>query len=133
MGRSHKYIPVHDIVHQFGHSVAKTLPGFHAFTDCGTVSSFHGKRAKTCWDIFQLYYEFIPAFRVRSEISPTKEDIDAISPLLNKFTARLYQNNNEFQGVDSLRHLLIHKEKSFDNMPPGSDSLKLKYYRAEYQ
>ena len=68
-----------------------------------------------------------------SEISPTKEDIDDIFPLLNKFTARLYQNNGEFQGVDSLRHLLIHKGKSFDSMPPGSDSLKLKYYRAEYQ
>ena len=68
-----------------------------------------------------------------SEISPIKEDIDDIFPLLNKFTARLYQNNGEFQGVDSLRHLLIHKGKSFDSMPPGSDSLKLKSYRAEYQ
>ena len=133
MGRSHKYIPVHDIVHLFGHSVAKTLPGFHTFTGCDTVSSFHGERKEPCWDIFQLYSEFIPAFRVLSEISPTKEDIDAIFPLLNKFTARLYQNNGEFQGVDSLRHLLIHKVKSFDSMRPGIDSLKLKSYRAEYQ
>ena len=133
MGRSHKYIPVHDIVHLFGHSVAKTLPGFHTFTGCDTVSSFHGERKEPCWDIFQLYSEFIPAFRVLSEISPTKEDIDAIFPLLNKFTARLYQNNDEFQGVDSLRHLLIHKVKSFDSMRPGIDSLKLKSYRAEYQ
>ena len=89
---------------------------------------------KPCWDIFQLFSEFIPAFRVLSEISPTKEDIDAIFPLLNKFTARLYQNNDEFQDVDSLRLLLlIHKGKSFDSMPPGSDSLKLKSYRAGYQ
>ena len=107
MVSNHKYIPVHDIVHQFGHSVAKTLPGFHVFTGCDTVSSFHGKRKKPCWDIFQLYSEFIPAFRVLSEISPTKEDKDAIFPLLNKLTARLYQNNGEFQDVDSLRLLLL--------------------------
>ena len=98
-----------------------------------SIYHFHWKGKKTCWDIFQLYPEFIPDFRVLSEISPTKEDINAIFPLLNKFTARLYQNNDEFQGVDSLRHLLIHKGKSFDSMPSGSDSLKLKSYRAEYQ
>ena len=104
-----KYIPTHDLVHQLDHSVAKALPGFHAFTSCDTLSSFHGMGKKTCWDIFQLYSEFIPTFRVLSEISPTKEDIDAIFPLLNKLTARLYQNNGEFQDVDSLRlHLLIH-------------------------
>ena len=87
VGRSHEYIPVHDLLHQLGHPVAKALPGFHAFTGCDTVSSFHGKGKKTCWDIFQLYPEFIPAFRVLYEMSPTKEDIDAIFPLLNKFTA----------------------------------------------
>ena len=71
---------------------------------------------------------------MRSEISPTKEDIDAIFPLLNKLTARLYQNNGEFQDIDSLRlHLLILNGKSFDSMPPGSDSLKLKSYRTGYQ
>ena len=107
VGRSHKYIPAHDLVHQLGHSVAKALPGFHAFTSCDTMSSFHGMGKKTCWDIFQLYSEFIPTFRVLSEISPTKEDIDAIFPLLNKLTARLYQNNGEFQDVDSLRLLLL--------------------------
>ena len=85
-----KYIPAHDLVHQLDHSVAKALPGFHAFTSCDTLPSFHGMGKKTCWDIFQLYSEFIPTFRVRSEISPTKEDIDAIFPLLNKLTARLY-------------------------------------------
>ena len=98
------------------------------------MSSFHGKRKKPCWHIFQLYSEFIPAFRVLSEISPTKEDIDAIFPLLNKLTARLYQNNGEFQDVDSLRlHLLIHTWKSFDSMLPSSNSLKLRSYRAGYQ
>ena len=70
VGRSHKYIPVHDLVHQLGHSVAKAIPGFHAFTVCDTVSSFHGKGKKTCWDIFQIYPEFFPAFSVLSEIIP---------------------------------------------------------------
>ena len=85
------------------------------------------EKGKTCWDIFQLYPQFIPAFRVIFEMSPTKEDIYAIFPLLNKLTAILYQNNDVFQHVDSLRlHLLIHKGKSFDSMPPGSESLKLR-------
>ena len=56
------------------------------------------------------YFEFIPAFRVLFEMSPTKEDIDAIFPLLNKFSGILYQNNDVFQQINSLRlHLLIYK------------------------
>ena len=79
-----------------GHPVAKALPRFHVFNGCDTMSSFHGKGKKTCWDIFQLYPQFIPAFRVIYEMSPTKEDIYSIFPLLNSLTAILYQNNEEF-------------------------------------
>ena len=124
MGRSHKYIPGHDLIHQLGHSVAKALPGFHTFTSCDTVSSFHERGRK---------HVGISSNFILSSYLPL-ECYLKLAPLLNKFTARLYQNNDEFRDVDSLRLLLlIHKGKSFDSMPPGSDSLKLKSYRTGYQ
>ena len=49
VGRSHKFIPVHDIVPQIGRSQALALPGFHAFTGCDVNSSIHSKGKKTCW------------------------------------------------------------------------------------
>ena len=74
------------------------------------------------------------AFGVLCQINPTKEDIDRVFPILNKFTTLLFQYSQEFNNVDALRlHLFILKGKSFDSMPPGSDELKLHTLRAAYQ
>ena len=74
------------------------------------------------------------AFGVLCQINPTKEDIDRVFPILNKFTALLFQNSQEFNDDDAFRlHLFLHKGKSFDSMPPGSDALKLHTLRAAYQ
>ena len=40
-GRSHKYVPVHEIVSNVGRSTALALPEFHAFTGCDNNSSIH--------------------------------------------------------------------------------------------
>ena len=38
VGRNHKFIPVHEVILQIGHSRALALPGFHAFTGCDVTS-----------------------------------------------------------------------------------------------
>ena len=53
VGRSHKFIPVHDIVLQIGRSAALALIGFHAFTGCDPIPSIRNKGKKTCSDLWQ--------------------------------------------------------------------------------
>ena len=133
-GKHHKFIPVHNIVTQIGRTSSLALPGFHAFTGCDNVESFHNKGKKTCWELWQKISEFTSAFDVLSQMNPSKEDINRVFPILNKYTALLFQKTEEYDDVDSLRqHLFLHKGKSFDSMPPGSDALTLHTLRAAYQ
>ena len=133
-GKHHKFIPVHNIVTQIGRTSSLALPGFHAFTGCDNVESFHNKGKKTCWELWQKFPEFTSAFDVLSQMNPSKEDINRVFPILNKYTALLFRKTQEYDDVDSLRqHLFLHKGKSFDSMPPGSDALTLHTLRAAYQ
>ena len=41
-GKHLRYIPAHDTAKELGYEKALSLPMFHAFTGCDTVSSFAG-------------------------------------------------------------------------------------------
>ena len=41
-----RYIPIHEVVNEMDPIVIKTLPVFHAFTGCDTVSAFGGRGKK---------------------------------------------------------------------------------------
>ena len=89
---------------------------------------------KTCWELWQKFPEFTSAFDVLSQMNPSKEDINRVFPILNKYTGLLFQKTQEYDDVDSLRqHLFLHKGKSFDSMAPATDALKLHTLRAAYQ
>ena len=67
-------------------------------------------------------------------MNQSKEDINRLFPILNKYTSLLFQKTQEYDDVESLRQqLFLHKGKSFDSMPPGSDALKLHTLRAAHQ
>ena len=133
VGRNHKFIPVHEVVCQIGHSRALALPGFHAFTGSDVTSSINMKGKRTCYELWLKYPEFTAAFNTLSQMNPSKENIDEVFLSLNRYVARLFQAHDEYEDVDSLRlHLFLHKGKSFASMPPGSDALKLHTLRAAY-
>ena len=46
----HNLLPIHSISRQIGSAMYKTLPVFHAFTGCDTVSSFYGCGKITAWN-----------------------------------------------------------------------------------
>jgi hypothetical protein len=49
VGSSFRYIAVHEMVSTMNPSECLTLPVFHAFTGCDTVSTFAGRGKKTAW------------------------------------------------------------------------------------
>ena len=61
-GKHLRYIPAHDIANEPGYEKALSLPMFHAFTGCDTVSSFAGRGKKTAFDIWKSFNESTPVF-----------------------------------------------------------------------
>ena len=61
-GANLRYIAAHKICSRLGPRVSKTLPFFHAFTGCDTVSYFSGKGKKTAFEAWKLYPEVTDAF-----------------------------------------------------------------------
>ena len=49
-GKHFRYVPVHEIARSLGPDKSQTLPIFHDYTGCDTVSSFHTKSKKSAWD-----------------------------------------------------------------------------------
>ena len=125
---------MHDIVTQIVRLTSLALPGFHAWTGADDVESIRGKGKKTCWDLWQKFPEFTPAFTMLCQMNPTTEDVNSVMPQLNKYAAYLFQTTRDFGDVDSLRrHTFIHKGKPFDALPPGSDALMLHTHRAAFR
>ena len=53
-GSYFRYIPAHKIAFAMDSRICATLPDFHAFTGCNTVSSYGGKGKKTTWNTWQI-------------------------------------------------------------------------------
>ena len=50
-----RYIPIHEVVANMDARICTTVPMFHAFTGCDTVSAFCGRGKKTAWNIWKFY------------------------------------------------------------------------------
>jgi len=55
-------MPVHSIAAAMDPRMCATLHVFHAFTGCGTTSSFAGKGKKTAFNTQKLFPEITAAF-----------------------------------------------------------------------
>ena len=63
-GKHFRYIGAHCIAKTLGPEISSVLPLFHAFTDCDTVSAFHGMCKKSAWDTWTAYDEQTDALAV---------------------------------------------------------------------
>ena len=49
-GKGFRFLACHEIARALGPDQCITLPIFHAFTGCNTVSCFAGRGKRTAWD-----------------------------------------------------------------------------------
>ena len=61
-GKKFRYLTIHDMVKGISPKKAITLPFFHAFAGCDTISYFHRKRKKSCWKVWKVKGEATGAF-----------------------------------------------------------------------
>ena len=65
-GKNYRVISAHGIYAAIGVDKCLTLPMFHAFTGCDTVSSFSGRGKKTAWETWNVLPEVTDAFAICS-------------------------------------------------------------------
>jgi len=115
-----RYIPIHV---NMDPRVCTTLPMFHAFTGCDTVSKFCGRGKKTAWNTWKVYlraFEEFPLMQI--EIS------NMAMETLDQFFVLLYDRTNDIMTVnDSRKHLFTQKTKSLENLLPTHGVLKKTY------
>jgi len=85
-----KYIDISRVVERVGASVCRSLPGFHAFTGCDTVSAFAGRGKVEDYRIVKQTAEFQEMFQ---HLGMFWNMSDHLYHSLQKFTCAMYCSN----------------------------------------
>ncbi len=131
-GKDHRFLSLHDISAAIGTQKSLSLPFFHAYTGCDTVSAFHSIGKKTAWGTWCSFPEVTEAFRLLVE-GPT-EISDETMQLIERFTVLLYDRTSESNSVNEVRkHLFTAKGRTLQNIPPTLSALEQHVKRATLQ
>jgi hypothetical protein len=132
-GKNHQYLPVHDIANSLGIQKSIALRGFHAFTGSDTTSTFWKKGKTSAWNAWSSYPDATVALEKMAQ-PMTKEDLEHITPIIERFTVLIYDRKSKETNVNSARkELYMQQGRSIDNIPPTQDALKHHTLRSVYQ
>ena len=125
-GTSSRYLAVHDIASLLGPEKARSLPVFHAFTGCDSVSCFSGKGKKTAWITCMACEEATSAFLESSNNTWLRK--------LERFVVLMYDTTCAKMCVNEVRkQLFAQKGKSIESIAPMQAALIQHTRRAVYQ
>ena len=123
-GRHLRYIPTHLIALSLGPEKSKSLPLFHAYTGCDTVSYFANRGKKTAWDVWKTYDSVTEAFQ-SVMLHPDSMTEDAVSAI-ERYTGLLYNRTSNQTSLDAARmELFFKKGHGMDEIPPTKDAVHL--------
>lgn len=132
-GKGFCYLPAHEIACALGSPKAASLPMFHAFTGCDTVSAFAGKGKKTMWAVWRVYPEITEAFV--DLCSGTDVISTEATSLIERFVILVYDRTSQLKDVNEVRKDLFTRKGRFkyDSLPPTKAALTEHAKRATYQ
>ena len=131
-GQNQHYIPIHELVDSLGPRHI-SIPLFHSITGCDQVSFFAGRGKKASWKVWNKFEDLTNGLRLVS-FCPSKEDIESILKVIERFVVLLYDCTSIYTDVSDCRKELFSKKgRPSDGIPPTQDALRLHIYRATYQ
>ena len=128
-----KYLDVSRIVERIGASTCKSLPGFHAFTGCDTVSAFQ-RRGKVL--VFRIMAQDQGFHEVFQGLGREWQVSNELYRDLQRFNCAMYCKNAGTNEVDKLRYRLFCLKKGdvdSNQLLPCDDSFRKYALRANYQ
>ena len=130
-GKNFKYLAVHEIARGLGPDRALSLPMFHAFTGCDTVSFFHGKGKKSAWLTWKAMEDITSTFL---DLINNPSNVDKNMPAIERFVIVLYDRTSSELDVNHARKVMFaQKGRELERIPPTRDALMLHLQRAVYQ
>ena len=117
-----KYLDVSRIVERIGASTCKSLPGFHAFTGCDTVSAFQ-RRGKVL--VFRIMAQDEGFQEVFQGLGREWQLSNELYRDLQRFNCAMYCKNAGPNEVNKLRYRLFCLKKGnvdSNQLPPCDDS-----------
>ena len=128
-----KYIEVSRVVESVGANVCRSLPGFHAFSGCDTVSAFAGRGKVAGYRIVTRNAEFQEMFH---QLGMEWNLSDDLYRSLQKFTCTMYCSTPGTSNINELRYRLFCLKRGdveSNQLPPCNDTLRKHALRASYQ
>ena len=129
IGDKTRVIAIHEIVSSLPQTLCASLPFFHAFTGCDTVSSFFEFSKKKAWDCWMLNLSKFCDLFSSLDFSSLPSSFNA----LEKFVITLYCKNSDAQNVDECRCNMFSSGYPVEKLPPTSAALAEHTRRAMYQ
>ena len=99
--KNFRYLPAHEMANALGLDSCVSLPMFHAFTGCDTVSCFGSKSKRTAWDMGNAYDEVTPAF---CALAATMETLENWLYPLERLLILLYDCTSSQEFVNEARN-----------------------------
>eukprot|EP00733_Pompholyxophrys_punicea_P000081 Pompholyxophrys_punicea_v1_NODE_10_length_6905_cov_7.951686.p3 type:complete len:264 gc:universal NODE_10_length_6905_cov_7.951686:3470-2679(-) len=126
---------IHDLFQYLGPQKSLSLPMFHSFTDCDTVSAFNGKGKKTFWEIWKAFSDVTEAFLFvfANPMTPIHKDSRHFA-LLQRYVVLAYDKGSLSESVNETRqHLFCRENRDMERIPPTEEALYQHALRATYQ
>lgn len=130
-GKHYRIIPAHKIGSAIGHEKCLSLPMFHAFTGCDTVSCFAGRGKITAWEAMNVYPEVVREF---AKLTNEPDQLDTAMHVIERYVVLLYDRTSPRLKVNEARlDLFARKGRDITNIPPTQSALLFHTKRAVYQ
>lgn len=129
-GQHRRVVNLSDVAAKLGQTICDSLPGYHAFTGCDTVSSF-ARRGKSCGFKLLQKGRTEAMTRLGASLEPPS---DALLQSCEEFVCAMY-GKEAFISANDLRYHLFCSAAitSYAELPPTKDSLLQHVKRGNYQ
>ena len=122
IGSHFRNIAIHELMAKMDSRYCNSLPIFHAFTGCGTVS-FSGRGKKTVWATWRAFLEVTNAF-IELEREPSAVSEESMSRL-ERFVVLMYDNTSDTMEINEARkQLFAHKGRTLRDIRPTQAAVK---------
>ena len=109
IGRSFRFIAVHEIAETLGPDKCQALPFFHAFTGCDTVSCFGGRGKKTAWETWKSD-DGVTAGYCALSATPNPTTIDECIGSLERFVVLFLLSHQQPVVCEWCTQTVVHPE-----------------------
>ena len=125
-----RIISLKKVCDKVGSEICNSIIGFHTFTGCDSVSSFHGKGKRKAWKVLSDNTKSKEAFEILgNEVDPTDETCE----MLMEYVCALY-GHKDITSVNEVRYSMFRLGNFSDEcLPPTEDCLEKHIQRANHQ